>query len=68
MDLGTGEVVTRLKLMQYKMTILSTEYLVDKEGIKILKFYNKRCEYLVPTANDPLEGVGEQQEIKDLLN
>ena len=68
MDLATGRVVTRPKWTPCKMTklvIRQVEELARKQGIKSLKFYNRKRERMVPTPIDLIEGVGGSKILKN---
>ena len=66
LDLQTNRVITRPKFEKCKMTeavIARVEQIAASEGIKSLKFYNRKRQVLVHQANDLLEGVERNVEI-----
>ena len=70
MDLGSGRVVTRPKVTPMKMTDLvmkRVEDMAKRQGLKSMKFYNRKRQEIIFTPNDLLEGVGNTGENAEIL-
>ena len=68
MDLGSGRVVVRPKITPMVMTNLVKNHVEDmarKQGLKSMKFYNRKRQEMVFTPIDLLEGVDNQS--KEIL-
>ena len=61
MDLATGRVITRPKVTPMRMTDLVVNHvnnMAKKQGLRSMKFFNRKRQEIVFTPNDLLVGVG----------
>ena len=70
MDLGSGRVIVRPKVTPMKMTDLVVNHvnnMAKRQGIKSMKFYNRKRKQILFTPADLLEGVGSKTRNKNVL-